>query len=438
VSKGRYSPYPEYNLCDSNSRETKPKHWVGLQIKHALRSASSSGSAIKGSVSNEDAEGLFPAFSASGQDVWTPNWVFDELGIVLSAVGARCGKCFKAEGKWAVVANTHVLLMNDQMNRNFFWYLVNDEEFWQKGGSAQPYIQVPASLSQHIGTPPLDEQTQIAKFLDHATAKIDRLIGRQQELIRLLKEKRQAVISHAVTKGLNPHAPLKDSGIEWLGQVPAHWCLPKVNHIGRVLNGSTPDKSNLPFWTDGTIAWLASSCLNSSRVEEPSELITKLAFANSSVEMIPPGSLLVGMVGQGKTRGSSAVLMIESCINQNLAAIIPHDRIKSDFLYFVFQAMYEDLRELGRGGNQAALNCEIIGAIRIPLPDHDEQRAIASRLQYQLEKFDRTHELAEEQIALLQERRTALISAAVTGKIDVRAWQPPVVSKMETTTPDQN
>jgi type I restriction enzyme S subunit len=190
-----------------------------------------------------------------------------------------------------------------------------------------------------------------------------------------------------------------------------------------LLNGSTPDKTNLSYWVDGTIPWLASGCLNSEVVDEPSLLISESAYQNSSVELVPVDSLLVGMVGQGKTRGTSAILAIASCINQNMAAIIPQERIQTRFLYYLFQAMYDDLRELGRGGNQAALNCEIIGSIRVVLPPLDEQTSIISSLDKILSKLVLAEELGVGQIELLRERRTALISAAVTGKVDVRKWK---------------
>ncbi|TYL48424.1 restriction endonuclease subunit S [Marinomonas sp. IMCC 4694] len=296
--------------------------------------------------------------------------------------------------------------------------------FYGMGGGLRQSMKFEEMRRLPIVLPSLEEQQKIANFLDHETAKIDTLIEKQQQLIALLKEKRQAVISHAVTKGLNPNAPMRDSGVEWLGEVPEHWMMPKIAHISRVLNGSTPDKTNLSYWENGTIPWLASGCLNSEIVDEPSQLISESAYQSCSIELIPNNSLLVGMVGQGKTRGTSAILAIDSCINQNMAAIIPSEKVNVRFLYYLFQAMYEDLRELGRGGNQAALNCEIIGSIRISLPKMEEQLAIVEMLDALMVRIRNVDALGLEQIELLQERRTALISAAVTGKIDVREWTP--------------
>jgi type I restriction enzyme S subunit len=270
------------------------------------------------------------------------------------------------------------------------------------------------------------EQTRIARFLDHETAKIDTLIQEQKRLIELLKEKRQAVISHAVTKGLNPDAPMKDSGVEWIGEVPAYWTLPKIAYYCNVKNGSTPDRSNAQFWNEGTIPWLSSSELNQFHITKAGENITEFALKKSSLSLIKRGAVLIGLVGQGKTRGLSARLDIRATINQNVAAIIPRfNQVDSDFLHFMLQHLYIPIREFGRGGQQAALNCEIVETIRIPLPPVNEQKKIAMYLNETLSALKQLSRMATQAIDLLNERRSALISAVVTGKIDVRNWQPP-------------
>lgn len=278
-----------------------------------------------------------------------------------------------------------------------------------------------------IPSPSQDEQRAIAKFLDDETAKIDTLIEKQQQLIQLLKEKRQAVISQAVTKGLNPNAKMRDSGVEWLGEVPEHWDVPRISYFARVKNGSTPSRENLSYWDSADIPWITSGALNDVHINSASEFITEKALAECSIEIISRGAVLVGLVGQGRTRGLSAMLNIDATINQNVCAVMPDtSRLMSEFLHFFLQCAYEPLRDFGRGGNQAALNCELVSDLRITLPSLSEQHTIVSYLKKALPKF----EIAEQEMSLaqrlLQERRTALISAAVTGKIDVRDWVPPV------------
>lgn len=268
--------------------------------------------------------------------------------------------------------------------------------------------------------PPIDEQTQIATFLDRETGKIDALIAEQQRLVELLAEKRQAVISHAVTKGLNPNAPMKYSGIEWLGEVPEHWKITRLAYNAAIENGTTPSRENPDYWVGGEIPWLSSGEVNQYRITEANEFITKKALDECSLRILPRKTIVIGMIGQGKTRGLSASLEIEACINQNLAAIIPGENLEPDYLLYIFQSVYDYLREFGRGGNQAALNCEILSALKVPLPPLEEQLHICGNLEARLKEFGTLTAEAQRAITLLQERRSALISAAVTGKIDVR------------------
>jgi len=319
-----------------------------------------------------------------------------------------------------------ITTLNTNTDSEFYCFFVNSllaqSYFSVEGwGTAQINISVPILKALPITIPPLPEQRSIATFLDRETTKIDELIAEQRQLIDLLKEKRQAVISHAVTKGLNPDAPMKDSAIEWLGEVPEHWEVTRLNYYSTIENGTTPSREDFKYWTDGNIPWLSSGEVNQYKVSNAAEFITAIALQDCSLRLLPKGTIIVGMIGQGKTRGMSAILEIEATINQNLAAIIPTSHLTSDYLHYIFQCSYKALREWGRGGNQAALNCEILASIRIPIPPIVEQERIINFLQNETAKLDELIAEAQHAIALLQERRTALISAAVTGKIDVRS-----------------
>jgi type I restriction enzyme S subunit len=162
---------------------------------------------IKGQMASEPADGFFPGYSASGQDVWVEEAEYHEPGIVLSAVGARCGKAFRADGDWTAVANTQVLLPNADFDRDFLWRVFDDEKFWKKGGSAQPYVQVTDSLDRPWAFPNRDEQEAIAEFLDRETEKIDGLVKKEERLIELLQEYRTALITAAVTGQIDVRQP---------------------------------------------------------------------------------------------------------------------------------------------------------------------------------------------------------------------------------------
>jgi type I restriction enzyme S subunit len=175
-----------------------PTGWVVCAPKRRIKSAAG-GTLIKGMCSDEFSEGLFPGFSASGQNVWLEEYAYDCPAIVLSAVGARCGKAFKADGHWGVVANTHCLFPLPNSDRDYLWYLTNQEDWWEKGGSAQPFVKVSETMARPWVFPPLAEQTAIAEFLDTELAKFDTLTAEAQRAIDLLQERRTALISAAVT-----------------------------------------------------------------------------------------------------------------------------------------------------------------------------------------------------------------------------------------------
>ena len=267
-------------------------------------------------------------------------------------------------------------------------------------------------------------QQAIAAFLDRETAKIDVLVAEQERLLALIEEKRHAVIANVVTRGLDPTVPMKDSGVEWLGQVPAHWSVARLAHYSSVENGSTPSRNDLRYWDQGNIGWIGSGEVNQYIINEPSEYVTALAINECSLRVIPRGAVLVGLVGQGRTRAMSALLGIDAAINQNVAAVTAGKGLAPSYLHYSLQAAYEFLRECARGGNQAALNCEIISAFRIAIPPLEEQELIAAHLDAARDAVECLATESRRSISLLNERRAALVSAAVTGKLDVPAVTP--------------
>ncbi len=261
-----------------------------------------------------------------------------------------------------------------------------------------------------LGIPPLPEQSAIVRFLDHADCRIRRYIGAKRQLVALLNEQKQAIIHRAVTRGLDPSVRLKPSGVEWLGDVPEHWAIRKLGNIARVFNGTTPSRSRSDYWNGGTIPWVSSGKVNDGIVRSPSELITETAFRQTSLAVVPRCSVILGLVGQGKMRGMCALLDIDACINQYLAAIVPGKLVKGPFLHYLITAFYKPIRDIGRGGNQEALNCELVSLLRLPLPPRDEQQLIVDHLDRELSGIDRGLERIRREIELLNEYRLRLIA----------------------------
>jgi type I restriction enzyme S subunit len=270
--------------------------------------------------------------------------------------------------------------------------------------------------------PDPEEQTKIAAFLDRETAKIDELVAEQRRLVELLKEKRQAVISHAVTRGLNPDALLKPSGIEWLGDVPEHWVVCPLKHVVSLKSGGTPSKSNFSYW-DGDVPWASSKDLKVEELADTQDHITQQALDEGAAELVAAGSLLIVVRGMILIHTFPVVkTLVPMAINQDLKALTPCQALNIDFLALLLRGSSRET--LGRVDEAAhgtkVLRLEDWTSLPLPIPPVHEQLKIVAEVVRRLAQLDTLTTEAQRAIDLLQERRTALISAAVTGQIDVR------------------
>ncbi|MBK04592.1 MAG: restriction endonuclease subunit S [Deltaproteobacteria bacterium] len=279
------------------------------------------------------------------------------------------------------------------------------------------------------------EQTQIAKFLDYETAKIDALIEKQQQLIQLLQEKRQAVISHAVTKGLNPDAPMRDSGIPWIGEIPAHWKIKKLGHFGQLQNGLNISGdsfgSGFPFISYGDVY------KNQFIPSNPSGLVrsTKEDQKKYSIER---GDVFFTRTSETVDDIGIASTCLQRVEDATFAGFLIRFRPWSDDLDPVYSSflfrnklIQSSFTEKMNLVTRASLSQNTLKTLSVCIPPQREQAQIATHLQKQHSNFEKLARDLTQQTKLLQERRTALISAAVTGKIDVRDWQPPTHTEEE-------
>ena len=226
----------------------------------------SGGTIIKGEMPDQAADNLFPGYSASGQDVWVYDAHYRNTpGIVVSAVGARCGKCFKADGDWTAIANTMVLIPRANFYRDYLWYVFNDERFWEKGGTAQPYIRIAESLDREWLFPSYDEQKKITEFLDRETAEADALIAKYERLLDLLEEKRVALITQTATKGLDPNVPMKDSGVKWIGEVPCDSTVIKIKYVTTKIGSGVTPKGGADVYQSLGVSFIRSQNVVKSR-----------------------------------------------------------------------------------------------------------------------------------------------------------------------------
>jgi len=274
-----------------------------------------------------------------------------------------------------------------------------------------------ANLS--VAYPPIAEMDGILNFLDAETAKIDALVEKKTLFIDLLKQKRQTVITQAVTKGLDPSVGMRDFGVDWIGEIPEHWGVTRLGHLTKVSTGGTPDRQKEEYWNGG-IPWVKTGEISYSLITSTEENISQLGLLNSAAFVAPAGTVLMAMYGQGVTRGRVAILGIAAAFNQACAAIQCSSKLTNEFLFYYLMAAYSHLRSLGNEASQTNLSIEIIKEIRVPLPSLAEQEAICRQLEASLSNLDCLAGKVGDSLALLNERRTALITAAVTGQIDLR------------------
>jgi type I restriction enzyme S subunit len=307
------------------------------------------------------------------------------------------------------------------------------EEFYRYGkGIVADLWSTNSSELKNILLPeiPIVEQQAIANFLEHETAKIDTLIAKQQQLIKLLKEKRQAVISHAVTKGLNPNAPMRDSGVEWLGEVPEHWRIGKCGFYLSILSGFAFPSAGFSDDEVGT-KLLRGINVGVSRLKWNETVYWKRKTGDAlDIYEMKAGDLVIGMDRPLISEGIRVAKVKEGdlpcLLLQRVASLKTGNELNSDYLLaFLSSEMFSAYFSPDTTGVSVPhISPEQINNFEIAIPTIEEQEAIAVFLSSEISKFDRLIEEAEFANDLLQERRTALISAAVTGKIDVRDWQP--------------
>ncbi|HAK14934.1 MAG TPA: hypothetical protein DCM65_01390 [Acinetobacter junii] len=338
------------------------------------------------------------------------------------------------------VSPAYTVLQNKKaISYTYFKYLFKSASYIAALQSTTDSLRDGKSISyEQFGGIPLplcniDEQQGIATFLDHETAKIDTLIAKQEKLIELLKEKRQAVISHAVTKGLNPNVAMKDSGVEWLGDVPEHWRICRLKHVGYIQSGIAKGKDltgktsiSVPMLR---VANVQDGYLNLDEVHqidiEPEQLERYL---------LQNGDVLMNEGGDNDKLGRGAVWRneIKNCIHQNHVFAIRTTVIEPEWLDILTRASYAKFhffRQSKQSTNLASISATNIKETPILVPPNNEREQILGYLNRQFNQFSKLENRCYQQVELLKERRTALISAAVTGKIDVRHWQNPNKNK---------
>ena len=321
----------------------------------------------------------------------------------------------------------HAVRPGTGIDRQFLFYIsiaddfrkIGESEMYGAGG--QKRIDEGFIKDWMPPLPPLQTQRRIAQFLDEKTARIDGLIEKKRALLDRLAEKRQALITRAVTKGLNPDAPMKSSGIDWLGEIPAHWEVLPVKRVAKLESGHTPDKKIDVYWEDCQIPWVS---LNDTAVLRAADYISdttfkinELGLANSSARLLPARAVVFT---RDATIGESAITTRPMAVSQHIIAWLCNvERVIPEYLLFTIYGMTGELLRLTNGSTIGTIGLGDVKAIRMSLPPVAEQSAIVTEITDAKARIEVVAHKIKKSIERLNEYRGAIITAAVTGQLEL-------------------
>ena len=430
----RFRPYSEYRNSGVEWLGEIPAHWKIERLKYLA-------------TLNDEAlaESTDPNFEMAYVDIGnvdavagitgTDTIVFEKApsrarrvvrsgDVIVSTVRTylRAITAIEAPESNLIVSTGFAVIRPQQLESSFASYALRAPHFVERVvansvGVSYPAINTSSLACFPIVYPTIDEQRAIATFLDRETARIDGLVARKERLVELLQEKRTALITRAVTRGLDPNVPMKDSGVEWLGKIPAHWEVKKLNRLCLVRRGASPRPIDDPVYFDdkGEYAWvrIADVTASEKHLEITTQRLSELGKSKSV--SLEPGELFLSIAA---TVGKPIITRIKCCIHDGFVYFVGlHEN--REYLFYLFSCG-EVYKGLGKLGTQLNLNTDTIGNIHVPLPQPAEQRAIVQFVDHEAAKIDALIAKVHQAIGHLKEFRTALISAAVTGKIDVR------------------
>lgn len=407
--------YKEYRNTGLDWLPTVPFHWEVCALKRVANLKS--GETITSEQISET--GKFPVYGGNGLRGFTSAFTHEGRFALVGRQGALCGNVNYSSGQFWASEHAVVATPIKPVEMTWLGELLRAMDLNQYSVSAaQPGLSVELISNIGVPYPPLSEQIRIALFLDRETAKIDTLIAEQEKLIVLVAEKRQAAICHAVTKGLNPNAPMKDSGVAWLGAVPAHWEIIRLGGLFREVN--EPGNESLPMLSVSIHDGVSDKELDENDMDRK----VSRSDDRSKYKAVAPGDLTYNMMRAWQGGFGSVV------VNGMVSPAYVVARPKKDFLTSHVEYLLRtpsavaEMKRHSRGITDFRLRLywEEFKTIQVALPAKAEQYEIAKSIERETRKLDSLKAEAERAIPLLKERRSALIAAAVTGQIDVRGF----------------
>jgi type I restriction enzyme, S subunit len=427
-----YPTYQSSSLCRFPDVGEIPKNWEARRLKFA---ASLRNEKIDADEADLEYIGLEHIESWTGKRI-EDGTAFSEgvatrflkNDVLFGKLRPYLAKVYLADKEGMATTEALVLVTEEVLEPAFLKYLLLSERFIDAVSGTTYGAKMPRANWDSIGGLPIllpskEEQQKISDFLDWKTGQIDALIAKKKQLIEKLQEKRIALITQAVTKGLNPNAPMRDSGIRWLGEVPEHWNVCRVKFAAEMDSGHTPSRSQPDYWIEEecVIPWVSLNDTKHLRendfIYDTAIKISAYGMKNSSAHLIPANSVIFT---RDATIGLTAITRRPMAVSQHIIAWTPTEFLKANYLLRSFLAMNQELESFTLGSTLKTIGMPDVKKLAIALPPLPEQAAIADYLDAETNRIDLIVDRLEAAINHLTEYRTALITAATTGKIDVR------------------
>ncbi|SKU22836.1 restriction endonuclease S subunit [Mycobacteroides abscessus subsp. abscessus] len=371
----------------------------------------------------EVSTGGYPVYGSGGEFRRAGHYLYDGDSVLFGRKGT-IDKPLLVSGRFWTVDTMFFTELKAGVEPRFLHYYATTMPFdYYSTSTALPSMTQGQLGGHRLPLPPTPEQHAIADFLDRETARIDTLIEEQKRLVELLQERRQTLLEHCVTRGLNRQTPLKPSTLNWIESVPDHWTVANIRRFATMKTGHTPSRSVPEYWDDCDIPWFTLADVWQLRdstqtyLGSTSNLISKLGLENSAAELLPAGTVVLSRTA---SVGFTGIMPTAMATSQDYWNWVCGPNLLPEYLVYVFRAMRSEFQALMIGSTHQTIYQPIAAAIRIPVPPIDEQRSIAAYLDEQTSKIDMLIAETKVFVELSRERRTALITAAVTGQIDVR------------------
>lgn len=389
-----------------------PSHWEVVPLKYCINI--NNGRDYK---EYESSEGI-PVIGTGGQFAYSSVEMYRGEVVFFGRKGT-VDKPFYYNGSFWAVDTVFFAIPKNNMLCKYLYYVGTTIPFGLYSTStAIPSMTQTDLMNNPFALPPLSEQQTIASYLDSVTTQIDVAISQQQKMIDLLNERKQIIINNAVTKGLDPNVKMKDSGVDWIGEIPEGWEVVPMKRYCEINTGKTPSTTIPYYFENGDINWFTPGDLNEFELISSDRKVTNRARVDQACSIYPPKS--VYMVGIGGTIGKVGFSEKEASCNQQINVIIPDEKILSHkYVAYFLQSSKIQIMRMANLSTLPIINQDRTGSLLIVVPSLEEQKNIIKYIVEQSTPINAAIQSANKQITLLQERKQIIINEVVTGKVKV-------------------